>query len=233
MKHESYSMNKKKRGLKVSSSKFHVSSEGGFSLLELLIAIVLFGIITGFVLVAYGKVSEQLFMTSLAYETALSFREAQSYGVSVRQFEGSFEYAYGIHFRNGIDKRFVFYADVNADGKYEEGDDEETGCLSTLGGECSSVYRVERNNKIEKFCGVLAFDAWPGGEKQEECNVNSVPEANNTITTLDVSFLRPNPDARIQTDLESEYKAARVYLISPGGIKRMVEVWNTGQISIK
>jgi len=226
-------MNKRKRGLPVPSSKFHGSSERGFSLLELLIAIVLFGIITGFVLVAYGKVSEQLFMTSLAYETALSFREAQSYGVSVRQFEGSFEYAYGIHFRNGIDKRFVLYADINADSEYNEGDDDETGCLSSAEGECSSIYRVERNNKIEKFCGVLALDAWPGGEKQEECNVNSVPETNQTITTLDVSFLRPNPDALIRTDIGSEYKAARVYLTSPGGIKRMVEVWNTGQISIK
>jgi len=210
------------------------SQNRGFALIELLIAVTLFGVVTAFVLLAYGKVSEQLYMTSLAYETALSFREAQSYGVSVKQFAGSFDYAYGLHFNTGVNARFVFFADVDGDTLYNVGDDDETGCLLSDGGECSSIYRLEKANRIKKFCGVLATDMWPEGDKQEECSVDSEPESNKTITFLDVSFLRPNPDAIIRTSLpDSSYKASRVYFISPTNIERIVEVWNTGQVSIK
>lgn len=195
----------------------------GFALIELLIAVVLFGVITSFVLVAYSKVSEQLFMTSLAYETALSFRQAQSYGVSVKQFGTTFDSAYGIHLSAIVDKRFVFFADADQDGIYKTGGDSETGCITGTGSECVSVYQVERNNKVDKFCGV------PAGIEPEECSKDSV----TLISFLDVSFLRPNPDAVIRTDQSTTYKAARVYLKSPSGIERIVEVWNTGQISIK
>lgn len=222
-------------------AKVKGSSEG-FALIELLIAVVLFGIITAFVIAAYGKISEQLFTTTLAYETALSFRQAQSYGVSVKQFgvgTGSYNSAYGLHFQNAINNRFVLYADANQNNKYESdiGGDTPTGCApSVVGNECVSVYRVERGNTIEKFCGVLLLDTWPLGAKSEECNVNSVPANNPLIAYLDVYFLRPNPDAIIRSDLSGvseRYKGARIYLTSPNGVKRSVEVVNTGQISIK
>ena len=207
-------------------SKFGIrNSKHGFALVELLIAVVLFGIITSFVLIAYAKVSEQLFMTTLAYETALSFRQAQSFGVSAKQFgtgAGSFDYAYGVHFAAAADTRFVLFADTDKDVMYETGGDTDTGCVA--GSECVSVYRIERGNRIEKFCGVRSLDG------EEECTLlTAVP-----VWFLDVLFLRPNPDAIIRTDqVDSSYKAARIYLVSPSGVRRSVEVWNTGQISIK
>lgn len=220
---------------------------GGFALLELLVAVVLFGIITTMVLLAYSRVGEQLFMTTLAYEVALSFRQAQSYGVSVREFRGggaqTFEAAYGLHFDGGSDKQFVLFADGNMGGnrlRYD-GVHDGSGCLAGSGSECVSLVRIERGNQILKFCGVLLLDGGrdkPDEEKREECNMASTPPSNPSpaISFLDVLFLRPNPDANIRTDrsgVGERYKAARVYLVSPRGERRVVEVVNTGQISLK
>lgn len=218
---------------------------GGFGLVELLVALAIFGIITTFVLLAYGRVSSELRTTSLAYEVALSFREAQSYGVSVRVVEQgagllskeelqSAQSAYGLHFGNGKPNYYTLFVDKWRDDakpnialvgqtfriwRYD-GDEEESGCHSST--ECVSVFKLGQGNRIEKFCGIVSASG------SEECN----------ITELDVSFQRPNPDAIIRTNLSSNdpdrYKAAKIYLKSAQGqLRRTVEVGTTGQIIIK
>lgn len=228
--------------LKVNSPR-----SGGFALLELLVAVTLFGIIAAMVLLAYSRIGEQLFITTLAYEVALSLRQAQSYGVSVREFRGggaeTFAAAYGLRFKSDSDKQFVLFADGKTGGHrlQYDGEDDASGCLSVSGSECVSIFLIERGNRILKFCGVLLLDGGrdaPDEQKQEECNAASTPPSNPSaaISFLDVLFLRPNPDAIIRTDRSGSgerYKAARVYLVSPRGERRVVEVVNTGQISIK
>ncbi len=231
-------------------SRVHIPSRGGFALVELLVAVVLFGLISTFVIVAYSRISGQLFLTTLAYEIGLSFREAQSYGVSVHQFKEvgqlveTFDVGYGVHFDSLDDRTYAFFSDkggVAGDAQFngEFGTAyNETGCLSTK--ECMSVVRLEKGNRVVKFCGVLFGDGGRDAvdsKKQEECNLNSLPNTNNVISFLDVTFLRPNPDAIITTSqtvaVRRKYKAARVYLLSPTGEKRVIEVVSTGQISIK
>ncbi len=218
----------------------------GFTLVELLVAIALFGLIAAFTLLAYSKVSSQLFITNLAYELALSFRQAQSYGVSVHEFRTggleTFDVGYGLHFDAGSADTYAFFADEGGEtgdatfnGTYGTAYN-ESRCLSAT--ECITVYRLERGNRLYKFCGVLPIgdmgkDA-PDENKNEECNVNSLPPANPTITYLDAVFLRPDPDAIIKTSqLGRQYRAVRIYVISPTEEKRIVEVANTGQISVK
>lgn len=223
------------------------SSCAGFTLIELLAAVALFTIAASMILVTYSRVGEQLFVTALAYEVALSFREAQSYGVSVRAFQGggaeTFDAAYGLHFENSVPEEFVFFADANALGEQlrYDGVHDESGCVSSLGSECAGLVRLTRGNRILKFCGVLPGDGGrdaPDEQKREECNTASTPpsDPSPTIAFLDVLFLRPNPDAVIRTDISGgseRYTAARVYLASPRGDRRVVEAVNTGQISIK
>lgn len=220
--------------------------KAAFTLVELLVAIALFGLIAAFTLLAYSRVSSQISITTLAYELALSFRQAQSYGVSVREFSGvggdTFEVGYGLHFDSESSGTYAFFADEGGErgdaifngtygAAYNEG-----GCLSAT--ECITVYRLEKGNRLYKFCGVIPIgdmgkDA-PDENKNEECNTNSLPPSNPTISYLDVVFLRPNPDAIIKTSqLGNQYKAARVYIISPLGAKRVIEVASTGQISVK
>ena len=231
--------------LKARSLKLEASC--GFALVELLVAVALFGIISSFVIIAYSRISGQLSLTTLAYEVALSFREAQSYGVSVHEFTGgqtdTFDVGYGLHFDAGNLNTYVMFADaggVEGDGRFNGqygGEYNDTGCLDP--DECMSVFRMEKGNKLYKFCGVLAGDQGrdvPDAFKQEECSVEPSPPGgpNGTISFIDVTFLRPNPDALIATsEVGQQYKAARVYIISPTGDKRVIEVVNTGQISIK
>lgn len=228
----------------------HTSTRsGGFALLELIIAVALFGVITAFILLAYNRVGGQLFLSSLAYEIALSLRQAQSFGVSVREFRGSgsgtFDVGYGLHFDAGSVNTYALFADQGGsagNGLFDGGFGgayDATGCLGVT--ECVSVFKLERGNTIARFCAVLPAgdggrDA-PDSAKNEECNVNSLPSSNPTIAYLDVVFLRPNPDAMIKTSQTvsagQQYRAARIYLTSPTGEKRVVEAVNTGQISIK
>lgn len=209
---------------------------GGFALVELLVALAFFSIAMATVVITFSVVSERLFTKNLTYAIALSFRQAQSYGVSVRGTSAiDFTAGYGLHFDagNGNSKVFLLFADKDGSGRfnYEFGTGyNESGCFS--GNECVEVFRVERNNRIEKFCGVLLLDNAPTGEKKEECNVGAPP----FITSLDVLFKRPDPDAIINTDLSGaaeRYKGARIYVISPRGERGTVEVMNTGQISVK
>ena len=230
-------------------SNFEFRASRAFALIELLVAVTLFGIISTFILIAYNRVSGQLFLTTLAYEIALALREAQSYGVSVHQFQASgqaatFDVGYGLHFDGSPQAltTYVLFADssgVAGDHKFNGSFGTAyttSGCVSTA--ECISVSRLEKGNKIAKFCGVLPVgdggrDA-PDSAKNEECNVNSLPAENPTIGFLDITFVRPNPDALITTDhLGQSYRGGRIYLISPTGEKRVVEVATTGQISLK
>ena len=204
----------------------------GFALVELLVALAVFGIITAIMLVSYNRVRGQLFLSDLAYEIALSFRQVQSYGVSVHEFRptlgnATFDVGYGLHFDAGSLDTYVLFADKGGsttgngrfDGAYGT-EYTETGC-NPAAIECVQVFRIEKGNRISRFCGIRADTG------AEEC----------ALTFLDVTFLRPNPDAIIKTNetftLGRQYKTARVYIVSPTGNNRKIDVWNTGQIAIE
>ena len=233
------------KGFFLKAKSYKLKANRGFALVELLIAVVLFGIISTFVILAYNRVSGQLFLSPLAYELALSFRQSQSYGVSVHQFQGDFDVGYGLHFDSNSQAKttYAMFADedgIEGDGLFNGGfgsSYDASGCLTMA--ECVSVFKLEKGNTIYKFCGVLqgdgGRDALPA-DKKEECSVDSLPSSNQNITFLDVTFLRPNPDASIKTNRSAGgvlYQSARVYVASPTGEKRVVEVRSTGQISIK
>lgn len=185
--------------------------KSGFALVELLLAIALFGLISTFLVLIYQKVGDQLFLTATGYDVGLSFRETQSYGVSVKARRVSetdtFESGYGLHFDTSSATTFVRFADAPDTEQYFYTPSEAIGTL-----------RIERNNRIKKFCGVFA-------DNVEQCS----------LSFLDVVFVRPNPDANIRTNKSDteEYKAARIYIASPTGDTRVIEVVSTGQISIK
>ncbi|MDP3661472.1 MAG: prepilin-type N-terminal cleavage/methylation domain-containing protein [bacterium] len=201
----------------------------GFSLMELMVVIALFTIITGAALMNHARFGEGILATNLAYDVALSLREAQSYGISVRESTvgGAFNNGYGIHFKS--DTFFVFFSDKNNNRKYD-GTSLDGVCVQGGESECLAVYKLERGNSIASFCGVLTAAG--------SLDCRNFTSGDTSVSFLDIVFKRPYPDAFIRTDLntqnEERYQSARVLLVSPKRREsRTVEVFQTGQIAIR
>lgn len=181
---------------------------GGFSLVELLVTVGIFSFISVSIFVKNSNFNSSVLLTNLAYDVALSIREAQIYGLSVREFNQSFDVAYGVNMNSNNDLNYIFFADADKNGRYDVGD----GLLEN--------YSIKKGNRISDFCATPSSGS-------ERC------KSTGDITSLDITFLRPNPDAIIKTNLAETYGTAKIYLESPSGSRRTVVVESTGQISVQ
>lgn len=76
-------------------SQYH-AKQGGFTLVELIVSLAIFVIMTALVVAKYGNFNQSVLMTDLAYDVALSLRTAQTYGVSVQGQGTNFNVPYGV-----------------------------------------------------------------------------------------------------------------------------------------
>lgn len=175
----------------------------GFSLIEMLVVMSIFSLISMVVIANHSKFNSSVLLGNLAYDIALSIREAQVYGLSVRQFASEFQIGYGVHF-SGTDS-YVFFADINRNGLYDN-----------PGDSIIQTYSLGRGHSILRYCA----DA--------ECS----DSASNNVTYLDVVFFRPDPDASFATNRGTSYSEANIVVTSPAGATRTIAVQTTGQISV-
>jgi prepilin-type N-terminal cleavage/methylation domain-containing protein len=111
------------RGLALSDSK-------GFTLFELLAVMAVFILLTSITIASDSRFGGRVALEAVAYDIALSIREAQIYGVAVRRTSaGSFNVGYGMHFTPGTG--YELYADLNGDGIRDVG---ETVKATTMSG---------------------------------------------------------------------------------------------------
>lgn len=182
-----------------------IKNQKGFTLVELMISVGIFAIMTGFLLAKYGTFNQGVLLTNLAYDVALTIRNAQSYGLNVKSSpvggENEFNYPYGVHFSTGAS--FVFFADFNSDGRYSDN-------------EKISVNNIKRGSVINDICL---------GTGPSDC-VSSVD-----IDGVDITFKRPDPNAIIRDDSGTASYAEITLLSTDGSIKKVV-VRSTGQIAI-
>jgi hypothetical protein len=198
--------------MKTLHPKPHTLNSGGFTLVELIISVSIITLFGMLLLIKHDQFGESIALNNLAYETGLALREAQVFGISVReQTGGEFAYAYGVHFDYSSPDRFVSFIDSHPvltessspDGRYIAGQDE---LLNT--------YMIGRGNYIEDIC-VLN-----GGT--ESCE-----------KTVDVTFLRPEPDANFFIEGGGSADTVLIKLRTPKGLTKQVSVNTTGQISVE
>lgn len=199
-----------KNNLKAKSCK--LEAKRGFSLIELIVSTGILIVITGVVLVNHGAFGGNILVGALAYDVGLSVRQAQVFGLSVREFgtgTGVFDVGYGVHFDINDSTSYRIFADVDKNKTFDVSDGTE------------EIFYIGQGFSIARVCGTTTA---------------SVELCSNTddVSTLDITFVRPDPDAfiRIDGDMATVYQSARIVVRSPKGNEREVTVESTGQISI-
>ena len=197
----------------------------GFTVVELLVSVVIFAFMTAFLVSKYGSFNQSVLLTNLAYDVALTIRNAQSYGLNVKSkptagenFSSDFSRPYGVYFNSGIsplNTSMIFFADVNANGIY---DDDTIDCVI-------STYKIKRGSIVSFLC----VGSGP-------CSSSPSPSPSSSpspgASTLNISFKRPNPNAIIKSGSDT-YNYADITLRATDGSTRKVVIRQTGQIEVK
>lgn len=186
------------------------TTQKGFTLIEMITVVAIFTIMSSIVLFNYNKFRSDTILTNMAYEVALSIREAQIYGVSVRKGgPGSYSDPYGIYLPFNSTQYFLFI-DGDDDGEFSG-----TSCTTSGGDTCVTPYSLQRNVKISKIQ-----------------RVEGVGCSNNETNGLSIVFNRPNPEPVIIGKTASVIDQVEITIESPEGTKRYVEVYTNGQIAV-
>lgn len=203
----------------------------GFTLIELLISISIIALLTGVVVFNQSDFSDQLALSNLTNEIDIQIREAQTYGISVREFApgtNNFNIAYGVSFNLSnpgySNTSFYTFADLNPqNGRY----DSPTTCVPGSNSECLSRFNLSRGNILSDMCVILA-------------NGGTVCKAG--MGRIDIVFVRPNPTAQITLIDNAGVIANGAYVgflgvkfefTSPKGKKQNITVYTSGQIAIQ
>ena len=190
----------------------------GFSLIELLISAGIITVISSLVLVRFHTFDSTVLLKSLAYEVAMSIREAQVYSVSVVSTQGGaadFEYPYGMtFFPQTASYTFFQFANpsVNVDPYYDAAE-------SSPDAIDVNVFSIGRPLQVEDVCIVVS--------STEDCDV----------ARLDVSFRRPEFKALFYADgyggVQADIEEGLIKIRSVnGGDIWVVKVGLLGQISV-
>jgi prepilin-type N-terminal cleavage/methylation domain-containing protein len=196
----------------------------GFTLVEMVICLAIFGIMTALVVSKYGNFNQGTLLTDTAYDIALVLHTAQSYGLSVHNAgtlggTSNFQTAYGVDFNTG-----------------------------SLGNSCGSPVAANATN-IELFA-----DTAPAGSPDHICASNDTGITSYAVTRgatiyalcvgtssctavsqLDITFLRPNPDATICANGSASscsWTYGQITLKASDGSLRTIGVYQNGQIVV-
>lgn len=196
------------------------SGKGGFTLIELMAVTAIIVIITSVVLANNNKYGGSVLLQNLAYDIALSIRQAQVYGISVRGFgvnNSTFNVAYGMHFDTNVNnnKSYVLFADLEKTGIFNPNHD-PTENVSP------SPYTISRGYYILDLCE-------PAGTKLAANSYSCT-----SVSQLDIVYKRPEPDAAIRVNGNPTLKSdARILVASPRGDILSIVVDAAGQISVQ
>ncbi|NTV22450.1 MAG: type II secretion system protein [Candidatus Yonathbacteria bacterium] len=216
-----------------------------FTLIELLVVVGIFTLMTGLVLANYPRFDSQIVLENTAHEVAIEVRQAQSYGLGVREsvtdadaFPG-----YGIHIPSligGFSRSVFMYADIPSLGS-EDGDMRYAGGNTCVpgSGECVEMLTL-RNHRIYAICGNMKANLGAIAPFRKTTDiVASGAAAYCNKDSLDVTFTRPDPDAVMigyvggSEDSSAPYSDAEIVIATTGGDVRTVVIWSTGQITVE
>ncbi|MEX2405217.1 MAG: hypothetical protein WD579_01300, partial [Candidatus Paceibacterota bacterium] len=153
----------------------------------------------------YRGFDNSILLTNLAHEVALSVREAQVFGVSVRGQGSDFSAGYGLHLDTDSPGTFILFADTQAGGGYSSSFDTDVDIYSF-----NSNFGIESLQQIQSGGGYSTIDG-----------------------AVDIVFTRPDPEPDFYVNgVFQSMTGVRINIESPDSSTRAVEVYSTGQISV-
>ncbi len=209
-----------------SKQKFHASSfpfysNSGFSLIEMVVVIGIFAVLSSVVFANYGDFNVKASLDNLTHQVALYVRQAQVYGISVSSTYSEFK-GYGVYFSasSADQKTFIFFNDQNGNGRYDP-----------MSSPCSGDPSDECVEKIKVQSGDYIYQIWAN---QKTLSPGTELEA------VHIVFTRPNPDARILginksdgSTFAGQIADVEIYLKSAREAVKRIVVWSTGQVAVE
>jgi prepilin-type N-terminal cleavage/methylation domain-containing protein len=160
----------------------------GFTLIEMLVVLAIFVIITSVVLVSQTQFNRTLLLTDTAYNVALSLRETQSLGLSSKAFNSLINEGFGIHFDTSSNTSYEQFGDISRatltppswcpTGTPGHPDSKNGNCIYDGAPELVQQYTFSQGYTLNQFCAYsngVSLGCSPSG-----------------ITSLDILFQRPN-----------------------------------------
>lgn len=199
--------------------------KNGFTVVELIVSIGIMLAITSVIVFNQSQYSSSASLQNLANELSLSLRQAQVYGISVKEISpgsNNFNAAYGMTFSStaSTNNSYIFFADKVTPNKVY---DNSWDCPLGASSECLEKTMITHGNTVSALCVIPST----GGE---DCSLGRV----------DITFLRPATEARIVYFNSAHSllsfptaKGVRIKLASPQNENRSVVVYTTGQISVQ
>lgn len=194
----------------------------GFTLVELVVVMGIGVLIMTTIVGGQSRYTDAVTLKGLANDVSLDLRQAQVYGISVKVSptdNTDFNGVYGLSFNKSYAFDYVAYKEGSGTfGIYDSNN--HTSCS----GECLIINPINRGNKINQLCRIPNSGA-------EDCS---------SVSRADISFVRPSTEAKIVYFNSSGgilsstgYQGLRTEFISPGGLKRSVVIYTSGQISVQ
>lgn len=214
------------------TKKFRWARQAGMTLIEVIVVVTIISLVSAVLMFNYSGFSSNANIRNLAQEIALGIRKSQIYATSVARTGSATDPiygAYGVSFsaRNSSNasdstsKKIVLFADIPPINNYY---DSPSGACGN-GSECLETLSINTTDNIIKV------------EACDNSNICKKAEGDDSINIL---FKRPSPDAYICINVEGlgcastdAYSSARITVESVKGLRKVIYVWNTGQISIQ
>lgn len=180
-------------------------AQSGFTVIELLVTMGIFLMLTGVVLANYRTFNTNALFANASEDVVLALRQAQVYGASTKGHPAlcsgsSFDCPYGVHFSTTDSHLIRIFVDVNGNKIYDSGE------------QFGDVIQWGNNISITSLqCGTLPC-----------------------TSGMDVTFKRPNPDAYI-TDSSGASNDQGVIILTDTNTTKTVTttITSAGQISVQ
>lgn len=178
--------------------------KSGFSIVELIVTISILIIINAVVFASYPKFQQSISLRRTGQEIASIIYQAQTYALSVKEFQGQFP-GYGAHFDKATFDSFVLFADLNKNYLYD------------FDIEKVEEFKIQTGDRIVEICGT--------NDTGEDCGLGK----------SNIIFERPKTVAILNDDIDPSkpFSNIKITIRSSRGQEKTINVWLSGQISVK